>query len=236
MTKRDLALAISIALAIVPVGTFPVLATAGTNPRAETVLAQFPFSESERKRILAGDLVTTASREKTSDRELAITMAFLIKDPPADLATMFQQASGYENDKSATARGELRGDGTVADLAGLRLTPGDAEARRFANAQPGDDLNLSSAEIAALRALPEKSTAAVEAELRKLLLARYRAYRAAGLKGIAPYDRGKGKQTNPADDLARATKASPVLAREAPEVVKALLEYPRSQPPSSKES
>src|SRR5262249_18922876 len=111
------------------------------NPRAEAVLAKLPFSDAERKKILAGELVTMASREQTSDRELVITMAFLITKPPPDLADMFQKAVGYDSDKGMTARGELRGDGSLADLQTLSLRPkGDAEARRFADAKGGDDL------------------------------------------------------------------------------------------------
>jgi hypothetical protein len=204
--------------------------------RAEAVLAQLPFTGGERQKILAGELVTTASKEQTSDRELAITMAFLIKDPPSDLVAMFEKAHLYDIEKNVTAYGELRGDGSLADLQPLRLTPdADASAKRFADASAGTELNLSSAEIAAFRALPEKTTAAVEAELRKVLLARYQAYHAKGLAGIAPYDRGGGKSSNPAEDLTRATKASPVLAREAPEVVTALLNYPKSQPAKTTE-
>jgi hypothetical protein len=212
-------------------------ASAQGNPRAEALLAQLPFSAAEQRRIQAGELVTTASRERTSNRELAITMAFLIRDPPADLASMFEKAYGYDADQTVTAHGELHGDGSLADLQALRLTPnGDAEARRFAEASPGTDLNLSTEEIAAFRALPERTTAAVEAELRRMLLARYQAYRARGLAGIQPYARSRGRSTNPADDLRRATEASPVLAREAPEVVRALLDFPRSQPAKSTES
>jgi len=231
------ATAVQIAAAALAVSALvAVPATVHANPRAEALLAQMPFSEGERKKILAGELVTTASREKTSDRELAITMAFLINKPPPDLAAMFEKASGYETDKTATAHGEFRGAGSLADLQALRLAPsGDQEARRFADAKAGDDLNLSSAEIAAFRALPEKTTVAVEAQLRALLLARFQAYRASGLAGIAPYDRGGGKNTNPADVLTQATKASPVLAKEAPEVVAALLNYPQSQPPKATE-
>jgi len=225
-----------VAIAFAALALLPVSALAQQNPRAEALLAQLPFSDSERQQIMAGKLVTTASREQTSDRELAITMAFLIKEPPSDLIAMFEKAHQYDIDKSATAHGELHGDGSLADLQGLHLKPdADAAAKRYADASPGTDLNLSAAEIAEFRALPDKTTAAVEEELRKVLLARYQAYRAQGLAGIAPYDRGGGKSTNPAEDLKRATNASPVLAREAPEVVAALLNYPKSQPAKATE-
>lgn len=218
----------------------PVLAIAlaassasAANPRAAAVLEALPFSAGERRQILAGELITTTSREQTSDRELAITMAFLVRDPPADLVDQFTRATGYDTDSQARAFGALSGDGTVAELQNLRL--GDAEARRFAAARPGTDLNLSAAEIAALQALPDHHTAAVEAAVRDLLLERYRAYRARGLAGIAPYDRGGGKQSDPAAALRGATTASPVLAREAPEVVQALLEYPGGQPAGARD-
>src|SRR5690606_2921028 len=99
----------------------------------------------------------------------------------------------------------------------------------------GTDLNLSAGEIATLRALPDKSTAAVETAVRTLLLERYRAYRARGLAGIAAYDRGGGKRSDPAAALRGATTASPVLRRDAPEMVKALLEYPGGQPADARE-
>ena len=233
-TKRGVAFPSMSAAVLFAVLAVPTAVHA--NPRADAVLAQLPFSEGERKRILAGELVTTASKETTSDRELAITMAFLVDNPPSDLAAMFEKGSTYEAKPNVTAYGELRGDGSLADLQTLRLAPnGDKEAQRFAAAKAGDDLNLSSAEIAAFRALPEKTTAAVEAELRKLLLARFQAYHTQGLAGIAPYDRGGGKTTSPAEELTGATKASPVLAREAPEVVTALLDYPKAQPPKATE-
>ncbi len=144
--------AVPIAAALMAVFMVAVPAPVHANPRAATLLAQFPFSDGERKRIMAGELVTTASREKTSDRELAITMAFLISKSPADLVERFGKASDYGTDKSATAHGELRGAGSLADLQRLRLEPnGDAEARRFADAKAGDELNLSSTEITALR-------------------------------------------------------------------------------------
>jgi hypothetical protein len=211
-------------------------AEAPASPRVQALLAELPFTDGERQKILAGDLVTTASRESSSNRELAITMAFLIDDPPPDLAAKFRAAADYTTDKTVTAFGELHGEGTLGDFQAVHLSPGAvAETRHFADAKPGLDLNLSSAEIAAFSALPEEDTAGVEAELRKTLLARYRAYRATGLAGIAPYARGDGKDTSPGDELTQATKVSRVFATEAPDVYRALLDYPRSKPANAEE-
>src|SRR5262249_1641645 len=237
MSRRIAWLALPIALAGVLLAVVDGPAAVAGNSRAEAVLARLPFSAAERAKILAGELFTTSSRESTSNRELAITMAFLIHDPPPDLVALFQQASNYTSTKPPTPYGELHGDGSLAELQALRLAPGgDAEARLYAAAKPGDDLNLSSAELAAFAALPEKTTAAGEAGVRKLLLARYQAYRARGLAGIAPYDRGAGKETSPGEWLEKATRASPIVNAEAPEFVTALLDYPKSQPPQASES
>src|SRR5262245_31319594 len=87
-----------IAIALLALLAAPAVVDAA-NPRAEAVLAQLPFSDAERKKILAGELVTTASKEKTSDRELAISMAFLINKPPSNLSEMFQKAASYDMEK-----------------------------------------------------------------------------------------------------------------------------------------
>ncbi len=227
--------AVALTMALLALGV-PSRAAAEPGSRVETLLAALPFDEGERTRILAGELVTAASRETTSDRELAVTMAFLVNDPPSDLSARFLKAADYANEKTVTAFGELHGDGSVADLASLHLTPdGEEETRRFARFAPGTDLNLSSKEIAAFAALPQKTTRDVETELRTVLLERYRAYRSKGLAGIAPYDRGATKQSSPGEELALAATASPLVVKEAPEVAAMLRDYPRSRPAKATE-
>ena len=52
---------------------------------------------------------------------------------------------------------------------------------------------------------------AAEEELHKMLPARYRAYRKSGLTGISPYDREKGKKTDPGKDLRLNSDAPRIL-------------------------
>jgi hypothetical protein len=132
-----------------------------------------------------------------------------------------------------TAFGKIEGEDTVADFAGVKLAPnGEKEARRYLEAEPGDDLNLDAKEIAAFRALKaaRKESAVpiqkVEALIREGLLARYQAYHAKGLAGIAPYARTSGRQTFPSDELSIATKELPLVAKYLPSVYHALLNYP----------
>ena len=70
----------------------------------------------------------------------------------------------------------------------------------------------------------------VEDAVRRLLLARYQAYRAKGLAGIAPYARGSDKQSQPADDLRRATEAAKGVKKYAPAFYDVLMNYPQGIP------
>jgi len=119
----------------------------------------------------------------------------------------------------------FKNPGSLADLAGLRITP--AEAQALASAKPGSSLILSAAEIAAFRAVPAGDLEAVQQQLQKMLLGRYQAYRAAGLAGIKPYARGGGIDRDLAGDLRKATEAAQNLAQFLPRFHALLLSYPQ---------
>jgi hypothetical protein len=131
------------------------------------------------------------------------------------------------------AFGELSGEGSLADFAKLTLT-GD-EAKALASAKAGDALNLSASEIAAFKALAGGPAPAVQEQLRRMLLARYQAYRASGLAGIAPYDRGSGRTSDPAADLRKASQATKGLQKYMPAFQKVLLDYPKATLPGMQE-
>src|SRR4029450_14034015 len=80
--------------------------------------------------------------------------------------------------------------GRMADRAGLKI--GSDAAQTFAGAQAGESLNLGTGEIAAFNAVPGGAPPAIQGQLQKMLLTRYKAYRTSGLPGIVPYDRGSG--------------------------------------------
>ena len=68
-----------------------------------------------------------------------------------------------------------------------------------------------------------------------MLLARYQAYRASGLAGIAPYDRGGGHASDPAADLRKASQATQGLQKYLPAFQKVLLDYPKATLPGMRE-
>jgi hypothetical protein len=208
---------------------------AATLPTADTVLLDLHLSDSDRADIRQGKIVKWSATEG-SDRELAVGMVLLAKTKATNFVELFREASAYKEEKAVTAHGEIAGDGTLADFAGLKLEPnGEKEALRYLSAEPGGDLNLDAKEIAAFRVLkPADGTAPVsakdvEALVRQNLLSRYQAYRAKGLAGIAPYERKNGLRLMPSEELSISIKQMKLLAIYAPSVHTALLNYPAAK-------
>jgi hypothetical protein len=202
-------------------------------PTVDEVMQELHLSDIDRENIRQGKIVDWTASEG-SDRELALGMAFLVKGKPENLEEMYRQALVLKQVSVITANGTLTGEGTMADMAGVKLQPnGEKEARRYLNAEPGDELNLDTKEIAAFQALKTGGDAdsvpvqKVEALVRQVLLARYQAYRSKGLPGIAPYERGNGKQRLAGDELLLSTKELTGVAKHLPAFHKFLLNYPQ---------
>jgi hypothetical protein len=77
--------------------------------------------------------------------------------------------------------------------------------------------------------------AAAQRILRRMLFDRYRAYRASGLAGIAPYARDGDAVRRPAHELGGACDAGGLLERYAPPLWAVLHAYPRGTPPGFEE-
>ena len=231
MTRRLVTcVALSIWIGVTFNGPIP---EAATLPTADEVMQELHISDSDRAGIMQGKIVDWTASEGT-DRELALGMAFLVKTKPEDLAEMYRQALVLKQVSVITANGKLTGEGTMADLAGVKLQPnGEKEAKRYLNVEPGSEMNLDAKEMAAFQALKAGGDAdsvpveKVETLIRQELLARYQAYRTQGLPGIAPYERGKGQQRLAGDELLLSTKQMTGVAKHLPTFYKFLLNYPK---------
>ena len=192
---------------------------------ADDVLSEMGWSAEEKKKILAGEFVT-GQRKSVSDRDLAISIGFLVKVPPADLAKELIAGELMKANEQIKTYGEITGNGSLQDLEALNLANSDD----YLNANPGSDINLDAGEIAAFKDLKGKPDAmqAAEKELHKMLLARHQTYRKSGLMGISPYDRGDGKKTDPGKDLLLDTDAAKILQKQVPSFHKVMVDYPKS--------
>lgn len=207
--------------------------TARSVPSCAAILLLLACDAGEQERVLRGEIITSTAHE-TSERDLALTIAFAIQHPPADVLDLFRNAIGYEMDPSYTAFGRVSGPGTLDDFAGVRLTAaGGDEAHRDLAAAGGGQLNLGATEQSRfddLRRQDATSREEVEEQLRLLLLARYRAYRTEGLDGLAPYVRQRGSERDGGMELRAFTEAARVLETQAPDFYGTLLHYPVVKP------
>jgi len=202
-------------------------------PTLDEVAADFGLSKDDVQRVRNGELLNTTTKEAT-DRELAVVMLFLVKAPVQKLVASLKGGPSSHNDPQVQSVTEIKGEGTLDDLKAVVLQPGgDKETQRYLNAAAGDTLNLSLPEISSfvtLKASPGVGQPQVEDAVRRMLLARYQAYRSQGLAGIAPYARGKDKQSQAADDLRRATEAAKGIKKYTPAFYDVLMNYPQGTP------
>jgi len=218
---------VSVAGAAIAFGMLCLTGAAGAQPSADQVLKDFGLSVGEIQRVLQGDYVNVKVTP-VSERDLTFGTAFLCTLTPDRLTGEILAGLFADSDPQVRARGELGAPGSLSDLAGLKPTPD--ETRALSKVEAGDRLNLSTGEIAAFQDVPGGATGAVEQQLQRTLLARYRAYRAyreSGLDGVIPYDRGRGQTTSAASDLREATSGALVLRKHTPALHDVLLGYPK---------
>ncbi len=222
--------------ALAAVSAAPLLAaphTAQAQPSADQMLTEMGLSASDKQRVLSGEFVT-ADIPSVSERDLSFAIAFLVKTSPDALDKQIVRGDLVTADAQVQSYGEIKGAGSLADFAKLQIT--SEEAATLGGAKAGDTINLSASEIAAFASARAGGPGAIQEQLQKMLLARYQAYRASGLAGIAPYDRGGGRTTDLAADLKKASEATPGLKKYLPAFRAVLLGYPKTAAPQMRES
>jgi hypothetical protein len=202
-------------------------------PTADALMTELGLSADDITAVKAGKLwgLTPPS---AGPRDLSAGVVFFVKASPAQLTKEFTGGVLLQVDPNTISWGGLSGEGSLDAFAKLALKPDTV--KKFQKAEAGDALNLSTEEVAALKALGgDKATPQdVEAKVRALLLARYQDYRTKGLAGIAPYDRG-GSKRSVADEIRGFVKVSKTLQKYAPTAWAALDAYPASKPADAEE-
>ena len=135
-------------------------------PSAAQLLSEIGLSADDQQRVLNGEFVTKEDAE-SSDKDLALSIAFLVKTTPANLSEQILAGRLIGTDPQVVASGEFSGAGSLTDLAALQV--GDETLRGFLNARPGEALNLSAREISAFDALHGAGPKAALRDCGKLL-------------------------------------------------------------------
>lgn len=205
-------------------------------PAVDALLADVGYSAGAIADIQSGK-ISSIDVSSATERDLAAAFAFFVKMTPADLVKELSDGLMNDIDPNTLKTGVFKGAGSPEDLSSLVLDPGaESRMKRYLGAKGGDDLNLSSEEIAAFRALGESGAKAdVEEALKKALLARVGAYQAKGLAGIAPYDRGDGAQRDVAGDLKQMAAHLAMVKKYAPKFFALLNSYPNGKPAGTQE-
>src|SRR6266571_1687642 len=146
---------------------FGLVQVAQAQPTADQLLTDAGLSAGDKQNVTSGQFVNFGVKG-VSERDLAFAIAFLVKTSPEALAKQIVAGELVTADTQVKAFGELSGAGSLADFGKLTLT-GD-EAKALANAKAGGALNLSASEIAAFKALAGAPPAAVQEQLRRMLL------------------------------------------------------------------
>ena len=204
---------------------------APAQPTADQVLTDVGISAGDKQRILNGEFVT-ADIPGVSDKDLSLLIAFLVKTSPDDLSKQVMGGKIISTDPQVRASGEFSGAGSLSDLAKLQVSA-DA-AQTLSNAKAGEKLNFSTSEIAALNAAQGQE--AVQQQLRQILLARYQAYKASGLDGIAPYDRGGGSAGDVGGSLRKASESARELQKYLPAFHQVLTGFPKATAPGTQQN
>jgi hypothetical protein len=227
-SRRIAVLAVGLALSL-PLLSNPALA----EPTADQVLSDIGLSADDKRRVMNGELVT-AQVASVSERDLPVALVvFITKLSPAALATQIMAGDLITADSAVRTYGRFGHPGSLADLAGLTI---DRDvAQQLSRARSGEAVNLATQEIAAFNALPSDAPDTVGGQLQKMLLARYQAYRASGLAGIAPYERGASRSTDLASDLRKASQAAVVFEKHMPAFHAVLLGYPQASLPGMRQ-
>jgi hypothetical protein len=210
----------------------PGVPSAVAQPTVSQLLAEMGLSDGDKQKVLNGDFVTL-DVTTLSARDLAVNIVFLVKMGPEMLGKELMGGDSLRADSQVRAHGRFTTPGSLADLVALRIS--EAVAQTFTNAQPGEALNLANSEITEFTALKGGTTQAAQGQLQKMLLTRYQAYRALGLAGFVPYDRGSGRTSDSMDDLRKASGATLLLEKYMPAFHKVLLGYPRATVPNMQE-
>ena len=209
-----------------------IASAAAAQPTADEVLSTLGQSPDVKQRVLNGEFVT-ADSQAVSDRDLAVSLIFLVKTSPDSLIKQVLSGRLITADSQVQAWALFKNPGNASDLAGLKISSKEAQA--LAGASAGSSLNLSKPEIAAFNAVSSGNPAAVLQVLRTMLLDRYQGYRARGLDGIPPYARGSG-ESDLAADLRKASQAARGLEKYLPKFHALILSYPQGMTPDVQES
>jgi hypothetical protein len=232
---------LSVALLVSP-GTAaePQSGKATTRLTAEILLKHAALTGPQLEALQEGKVITLgSSRLELTPEQLAATLLVLVPGKVPDVAAKIADRISLQKNEGAPAAYDLGGETDDIFRTSVVLGSHDAaEINHLLHLHPGDAYNFSAEEIewfqtAAADLSQSRSKYAGPAEamtatLQRVLRTRYQAYRAHGLRGVVPYDRGYAVYVDPAEGLRVALDSIDLLRGYFPRFYLAFREYPRA--------
>jgi hypothetical protein len=230
---------LSLALSI-PATTAPEsqIGRATTHLSAEILLERAALTSPQLEALQEGKVVAFGLAQlELEPEQLAAILLVLVSAKVPDVAMKIVDRISLQTHEGAPMSYDLEGE--ADDVFGQAVVLGSdeaAEINRLLRVHSGDEFNFSTEEIRWFQAVaadvPQggsryaNATKAMKSTLRRVLQTRYQVYRARGLNGIAPYDRGRGEAVDPGEGLRFALDSINLLRIYFPRFYLAFREYP----------
>jgi UDP:flavonoid glycosyltransferase YjiC (YdhE family) len=212
-------------------------------PRSsDGVLSHLGFGAVERARVDRGEVVVVEPPARRGS--LSISVATRMAGSLDRFCELVASGRTLELGPRVIAWKHLPMEATAEDFADVGLGPDQREeVDALLQLEPGDAYNFSIQEVERFNRVrtrlgsdpdPESAREAVSRVLRHVLFERMRAYREGGLDAIAPYARGGGRETSPADVLRASSPSDSLFATEFRPLYDAFMGFPRIAHPDAR--
>lgn len=199
----------------------------------QELIQQLGISQQDLVSLEAGNIVSFNIAE-SNEKELAVGAVIYLPAPPSKILEFVKNGNMASVDSEVISQYAIPTHATPNTFKGFSFES-EREAVNFLAGKPGSLFNLSTQELQTLQVINPAQINLASQAYNKILWQRLHAYLKNGLRGIATYDRGAGKKTNPSKELLAATLNNKLLAHHFPELSKAWLNYPAAMPTGTDE-
>lgn len=207
---------------------------AASSLHLQELIQQLGILQQDLVKLEQGKVVSFQITEN-DNKELAAGVAIYASSAPIKVIEFLRNKGMISIDTEIISQSLISPQTTLSSFKELNFKLGDKNEADLLAAKPGDTFNLSAQEFKTLQAISQGHTDSIAEVYRNILFERWQAYRKEGLKGIATYDRGSGKVSDPGKELRIAILSNKVLPNHFPELYQFWLNYPAVMPANAEE-
>lgn len=195
----------------------------------QELIRQLGIKQHDFVNLEAGKVVSFNITEN-NEKELAVGAIIHVPALPTEILEFIKNKNLASVDTDVISQYAIPTHAALETFNGINFEGEHNEAENFLAAKPGSLFNLSTQELHTLQLISPTQINSASHAYNKILWHRFHTYLNYGLKGIATYDRGAGKEADPGEELLTATLNNKNLAHHFPELYQAWLNYPAPLP------